>query len=702
MTGASITLIRIDRNRRSLRQMLRCSAPLLMWLVIGAATAAAQSVCLPSPRLLTTFPMGGQSGSEVEVTITGESIEGASELLFSDPRITAKAKLDAEGKPIPLHYRVAIAADCPVGIYDARVLTPLGLSASRIFSVGDLDEAVQAEPSPSVEAAFPLEINSICNAVMPARGINHYRFDAVKGQRVVVDCAAPGIDSKLAPVVIVANSQGQDLTVERRGDLLDFTAPTDGPFLIKVHDLTFKGGVGYFYRLALREVTEDRLPPRMAAVEAVDMFSWPPTGLAQEATLSETWPEDRSSQVQMIELPCDIAGSFFPAADVDTYEFTASKGDVWWLEVASSRVGRPTDPSVLLQRVTGDNADTLVDVAEFTDIPSPVKVSSNGYAYDGPPYNAGSPDVLGRIEIPEDGRYRLQITDLFGGTRDDSRNRYRLVIRKAEPDFAIVAWALHGELRNGDRNALSKPIALRPGSTLAFEVVVFRRDGFDGDIEMTMDKLPAGVTACGLKIPGGKSRGLLLVTADEDASWDWSVASFQGVATIGGQSVTRPGRIASMAWPVKDAWAEMPRPRLQLDIPVSVGNADLAPITIEPADDIVWEATEGEKLTIPLVHTRRSEFSGKTMSVKTMGDGFEQNPPFDLSLTADSSEAVLDLAALKVPPGDYRIAFYGNAVAKYVPAVVLATGGKPSASTDIVDIVVSKPIPIRVQPAVKQ
>lgn len=705
MTSVDFSLPWPHAIRRFPHRGFRRTGPLLAWLIIGVSTAIAQSVCLPAPRLLTTMPMGGKAGSEVEVVITGESIEGATELLFSDPRITAKAKLDAEGKPVPLHYQVSIAADCPAGINDARVLTPLGLSASRIFSVGNLDETVQRESSPTVESAFPIAVNSICNAVMAARGVNHYRFEATQGQRVVIDCAAGGIDSKLNPVVIVANSLGQDLTVERRGDLLDFTAPSDGNYLIKVHDLTFKGGAGYFYRLAIRDVIDARLPPRMPSVETVDMFSWPPQGLAEEAPLAETWPEDRSAEVQSIELPCDIAGSFYPAADVDTYEFTAKQGDVWWLEVGSSRLGRPTDPSVLLQRVAkdkaADGAETLVDVAEFTDIPSPVKVSSNAYAYDGPPYNAGSSDVLGKIEIPEDGRYRLQISDLFGGTRNDHRNSYRLLIRKAQPDFAVVAWGLHAELRNGDRNALSKPIALRAGATLALEVVVFRRDGFDGDIDLAMENLPSGVTACGLKIPAGKSRGLLLITADNAASPGWSNASFQGRAMIDGQSVIRTGRIASMAWPVKDAWSEIPSPRLQLDVPVSVGNADLAPITIEPVKEMLWEATVGEKLTIPLLHLRRSEFSGTTMSVKTMGAGFEHNPPFDLPLTADSSEAVLDLAALKIPPGDYRIAFYGNAVTKYVPAVVLATGGKPSAPTDIVDIVVSKPIHIRVQPAVK-
>src|SRR5690606_25393418 len=110
------------------------------------------------------------------------------------------------------------------------------------------------------------------------------------------------------------------------------------------------------------------------------------------------------------------------------------KGEVWWVEVASERLGRPTNPSVIVQQVTGEgDAEKLTDVAELVDIDSPVKVSSNGYSYDGPPYNVGSTDVLGKVEIPADGRYRLHLLDLFGGTRSDPANIYRLIVRQAQP-----------------------------------------------------------------------------------------------------------------------------------------------------------------------------------------------------------------------------------------------------------------------------
>ncbi|MGV3486553.1 MAG: serine protease [Planctomycetaceae bacterium] len=635
----------------------------LLWMT---SASWAQSVCLPLPRLLTTMPMGGAAGTQVEIKITGENIDQAGELYFSHPGLTAVQKRDANDQPLADQYIVTIASDCPPGIYEARVMTRLGISSSRVFSVGSLPEVVQTSPNTSLATAMPLNVNCICNAVMTTKAVDHYRFDAKKGQRYSAHCAAREIDSKLDAVLIIADAAGRDLIVERRGGTLDFTAPADGTYVIKVHELTFKGGPAFFYRLALQELSADAPLPTFASTREVPAFSWPPTGLQANAALTENEPNQSHSEAQRITLPCDLAGSFFPAADVDTFEFTASKGDEWWVEVASERLGRPTDPSIIVQHVSGEGAQaTFTDVAEFSDIPSPVKPSSNGYAYDGPPYNGGSSDILGKLEIKQDGIHHLQLSDLFGGTRNDDRNVYRLIIRKAAPDFALVAWGLHMELRNGDRNALSKPIALRGGTTMALEVVVARRDGFAGEIDLVMEGLPDGVTAQGLKIPAGQSRGIMLITAHPEAPRTVTEVSFTGRAVIDGMPVVRPVQMAAMAWPVVDSWSETPRPRLVSGLPVSVSGAELAPLSIAASESKRWEAAAGEKLTIPLVFTRRSEFSGSTLQLKASGQGFEKMPRLDVPISADRAEAVLDLAALKTPPGDYLIALYGSAVAKY-------------------------------------
>ena len=635
-------------------------------LIPADQSLLAQTVCLPLPRLLSTMPMGGQAGTQFEITVTGENLDDGGELLFSTPGLTAVRRMQADGQPEPGRYVVTVAADCPPGLYETRMMTRLGISSARIFSVGSLREVTQTAGNTSLAAAMPLQMDTVCNSAMSARSVDYYSFDAEMGQRCFVHCAAKGIDSKLDAVLVVANAAGQDLLVERQGGVVEFTAPTAGRYIVKVHELTYKGGPGYFYRLSLQRASQDAPVPAFASTRTVSSFSWPPQGLAESAAASEQEPNNSGEQANRISLPCDLAGAFATAADVDTYEFTASKGDVWWVEVASERLGRPTDPSVVIQQVTGEPGQELVtDLVELTDIPSPMKPSSNGYAYDGPPYDGGSADLIGKLEIPQDGRYRLQVTDLFGGTRTDPRNIYRLIMRRAAPDFAVCAWGLHMELRNGDRNALSKPLALRGGVTTALEVVAVRRDGFDGPIELVLDGLPEGVTASGLTIPPGQTRGIVLVTADQNAPRALTFASFIARAEIAGQSVERPCHVAAVAWPIVDSWSEIPVPRLVQGVPVSVSGSEVAPLTIAARENKVWEVKAGEKLAIPLIHTRRTEFSGGVLQLKTFGHGFENNPQFDVPLTEDTSQAVLDTAALKTPPGDYQIAFYGSAVAKY-------------------------------------
>lgn len=609
----------------------------------------AQQVTLPLPRLLTVMPMGGQAGQSMPVTITGDHVEDVSALLFSTPKITAK--------PIAADkFVVTIAADTPPGVYDARVMSRLGVSSARAFTVSTLAEVGRTKPNNTLETALPLAIGSICNAAMTKREVDFYSFKGVKGQPVAVDCAAVGIDSRLTPVLIVADAKGADLKVNRTGGMIDFTPPADGTYLIKVSDLTYQGGTQYFYRLALQKSPASPQPQ----TQAVSAMSWPPAGLAAKAATQESEPNNQ--EAQKITLPCDISGTFFPAADVDSYEFTAKKGETWWVEVGSARLGLNTDPFALVQQVKDGKA---TDVAELYDIAPPMKVSSNGYSYDGPPYDAGSTDVLGKFTAKEDGTYRLQVRDLFGGTRNEPRNSYRLIVRRAAPDFALAAWAVHMTLRNGDRSAFSKPLALRQGDARAFEVVVQRRDGFDGEIEISMENLPPGVSAAGLKIGKGKSYGHLIIAVDEKAPRGFSLAKITGTAVIDGKPVTHPVRVASMEWPVKDAKAEIPAPRLMADVPVSVIDTESAPITIAAAENKIYEVKVGETLKIPLKVTWHNDFNGTSIKVTAYGEGFSALKEFDIPMKATTHELVLDLAALKIAPGDHTFALHSLGICKY-------------------------------------
>ena len=98
---------------------------------------------------------------------------------------------------------------------------------------------------------------------------------------------------------------------------------------------------------------------------------------------------------------------------------------------------------------------------------------------------------------------------------------------------------------------------------------------------------------------------------------------------------------------VLNAW------EVERDLLFSLGREDLPPVI---------EAKAGEKVTVPLAIRKSSEFSGDKIKLKAAGAGFEKAPGFDVSLKASEAQAVLDLAALKVPPGEYTVSFLGGAV----------------------------------------
>lgn len=691
----------------------RTACLLLAMLLTGSARG--QSVCLPLPRLLTLVPTGAQrtpgGATTVEVRVSGENLDAWEEggvaveprLVFSDPGIVARPATTADGTPEKDRFVVTIGGDVAAGLYDARMVTALGVSSPRVFVVGDLPETLRTEPAGSVAQSFPLATGMVVGAQVTAQAADHYRLELQKGQRVVIDCAARGIESKLRPVVILADATGADLVAERRGGLLDFTAPLAATYVVKVHDLSFQGGGEFFYRLVAHDVAPGApLPARQRAVEPVPTFSWPPTALPTEVAARE----HEADETQRVSLPLDVAGRFFPAADVDTYEFAAEGGETWWVEVASERIGAPCNPAVVVQyaRAGEGGATSWEDVLELADIPAAIRPSTNHYAYDGPPYETGSADCLGRLAIKESGTYRLQIRDLFGGTRDEPDAAYRLVVRRAQPEFALVCWPLHMELRNGDRAALSKPLALRGGGTVSLEVAALRRDGFDGPVELVVEGLPEGVTATGLRIPAGQTRGQILLTAADAPPRGLSSVRVLGRGTVDGQAIERPCRIAGHCWPVRDGWSEIPFPRLLADTVVSAGSVEGAPLTLRTTATGLSaaapiEAKEGTTIEVPLELVKREEIQGGTFQMRVIGPGFDAQPGFELDVASPTPLAV-DLAKLKIPAGDHAFALVASAVTKHVG--VPAPGQQPAAPADIAEILVSNPIHVRVLPAVEE
>ena len=117
--------------------------------------------------------------------------------------------------------------------------------------VGDQPEIIAPTTNNSVTAATAIPLGTIVNGHSEANAVGYYKFTAKKGQRILIECKAREIDSRMDASMTLYDAAGKELERNRRGDLLDFAAAADGDYLLKVHDFLFRGGGEYFYRLAI-------------------------------------------------------------------------------------------------------------------------------------------------------------------------------------------------------------------------------------------------------------------------------------------------------------------------------------------------------------------------------------------------------------------------------------------------------------------
>ena len=169
--------------------------------LMAAFDASAQQ--LPRARITSIFPPGGQPGTRVDVTITGGDLDGSNKLFFSNKGITVTQKKDDKGKVLANQNTVTIAKNVPEGIYDVQVGGgQFGISNVRAFAVGDLPEeksTVGASPDKAMEVKLGMTINGQASS----RNYSYFKVSLKKGQRILVECQAADIDSKMAPVLVL-------------------------------------------------------------------------------------------------------------------------------------------------------------------------------------------------------------------------------------------------------------------------------------------------------------------------------------------------------------------------------------------------------------------------------------------------------------------------------------------------------------------
>ena len=489
---------------------------------------------------------------------------------------------------------------------------------------------------------------------------------------------------------------------------VDFTPVTAGRHTVRVHDRFARGGGEYFYRLGVstgpvvvavfpaaaepgetakitvmgRGLGEDAVPmpdddgrgleqkamevdpsridfdaaavppgrllaPRDSAADLVplrgglfDQLPSPPTVLQVDLdVVPEVEPNDEPDQPQLVPKPAAIAGRFHPRGDRDWFAFEAAAGEAITLELFSRRLGSDTDASLKVDRLefAEDGSITAHEVA---------------FADDGPQEFQGAmvsrPTLDPEITFTADqaGTYRVLVKDLAVDSVAAPASSYVLAVRPPRPDFELLAMVARPD--RGDANKFHVGnTSLAAGGTVAIDVLLLRRDGFAGDVTVTVENLPDGVTAVPVVIPGRARRSVVVLQAADDATPLEQEIRLVGRATVGDGEVSKVARSATLRWKVSNT-NEPQLVKLTKTVRVAV-TADAAPVTILPKEATTLETARGGKLTIPIDVIRRPGVKGP-LALTPVGYPAEMKLPDALKVPEVKFEEAKLAEGEAVPP----------------------------------------------------
>src|SRR5438093_4945462 len=207
---------------------------LLLW-----APAAPLPAELPVARLSHMFPPGGKAGTSFEVTLAGSHLDEPARLQFSHDGLVGTPKGEAN------KFTVTILSNTPPGVYEARFVGRFGISNPHGFAVGSLPESIVPPTNSASSSAVIVAIDSTVNSRAAANTVAWFKFIARKSERLLVECLARTLDSRMDPALLLTDASGRELERRRIGGLLDFVAPADGAYFLEVFDGLYHGGDDY-------------------------------------------------------------------------------------------------------------------------------------------------------------------------------------------------------------------------------------------------------------------------------------------------------------------------------------------------------------------------------------------------------------------------------------------------------------------------
>jgi hypothetical protein len=502
---------------------MRAHSRFSVGFLLGLAVALGAAPAFATPDLTAVAPQGFQRGTEAVATFSGARLAEIQQLLLYSPGVEVLGF--EEAKDNQFQAKLKIAPDCRMGIHAVRARTTEGVSDLITFFVGPFPEAAETEPNNEFTAPQVIQPGLTVSGVIQNEDQDFFVIEAKKGQRIAAELE--GLRQGRAffdPYLAILNSErfelarSDDTALLWQDPVCSIIAPEDGKYIIQVRESAFGGNGNCTYRLHVGNY------PRPRAVY--------PAGGKPGQTLEVTWLGDPAGpRKETITIPADAKGDYElfakdeqgispspnvirvldlesalevepnndlqhatpftgPGAangivqadgDVDFFKFTAAKGQAYDVRVYARKPLRsPLDPVLVVRRANGAG------------------IGSND--------DSGGPDAYLRFTAPENEDVVLEIRDHLN--KGGETYVYRIEVTPVVPELTMTL----PERRQYVATTLNIPRGNRTAILVAAS-----RANFGGDLNVTFEGLPPGVTVETIPMAGNRSDIPVLFTAAPDA-----------------------------------------------------------------------------------------------------------------------------------------------------------------------------------------
>jgi len=452
---------------------------------------------------------------------------------------------------------IKIDSDAAPGDREIRLGGTNGLTNPIHFQIGVLPEICEPDfNDPGMPVVTRANIPVVLNGQILPGEVDRFRFRATRGQHIVIEAQARRLIPYLGDAVPgwfqaalkLHDASGKEVAYadDFRFDpdpVLYYEIPRDEDYVLEINDAIYRGREDFVYRIAVSEqpfITRIfPLGARVDAAASVSVSGWNlpeqqlkldtkagaggirRISLRQDGKLSNSviyavtdMPEcvevennNTTTAAQKIVPPVIVNGWIGSSDDKDVFRFDGRAGQDIVVEVYARRLNSPLDSLIQL---TDEAGKVLASNDDHEDKESGLMTH---YA-----------DSYLSAKLPKDGVYYVHLADTEHHGGEDYG--YRLRIGPPQPDFSVYV----------SPSSVNVPA----GRIVPISVHVFRKEGFEGDIELVLKGTPEGFVLDGGRVPSGRDTIRVTLTAPQKMPPRPIIIGFEGQARIGGQLVCRP------------------------------------------------------------------------------------------------------------------------------------------------------------------